>query len=645
MINFKAVALRRGQRVLFEDASFTIHKGEKIGITGANGTGKSSLFAAMLGRLQAETGEISMPPGLEIAHVAQETPASARSALDYALDGDRELRAVQAELEAAEAGGDGVQVAQLHARLDAIGGYEATARAARLLRGLGFEPGDERRAVAEFSGGWRMRLNLAQALMCRSDLLLLDEPTNHLDLDAVLWLQEWLSRYPGTLLLISHDRDFLDDLASHILHLEQRTATLYTGNYSAFEVRRAEILAQQQAAADRQQREIAHIRSFVDRFRAQATKARQVQSRIKALGRMELVARAQADSPFRFSFPEPEKQPSPLLKLDDVAVGYGDGTDGKKPILTGAKLTLNPGDRIGLLGPNGAGKSTLVKLLAGMLAPLSGIRLPAQELRVGYFAQHQLEQLDPENSPLGHFQKLDPRATEKDLRAFLGGFGYSGDQALAPVAPFSGGEKARLALALIVYRKPNLLLLDEPTNHLDLQARDALSLALQEYAGALVLVSHDRYLLRTVSDDLWLVADGRLESFDGDLDDYRTWLSQRRNAASSPEASAPSDFGDAAKPAASRKDQRRNDAERRRQLKPLKDALQRVELRLEKLSAENRTLEQLLADPVLYQAESKARLQTLLLEKAGLEKSLADTETEWLEAGEALEAATAMLDD
>jgi len=635
MINFKSVALRRGQRVLFENASFTIHKGEKVGITGANGTGKSSLFAAMLGRLPPEAGEISMPPGMEIAHVAQETPASPRTALEYALDGDRELRTIQTELESAEILGAGERVAHLYTRLEAIGGYDAPARAAKLLRGLGFCPGEENRAVAEFSGGWRMRLNLAQALMCRSDLLLLDEPTNHLDLDAVVWLQDWLSRYPGTLLLISHDRDFLDDLASHILHLEQRTATLYTGNYSAFEIRRAEILAQQQAVAERQQREIAHIRAFVDRFRAQATKARQVQSRLKALDRMELVARAQADSPFRFSFPEPEKQPSPLLQLDHVAAGYGATT-----ILSGARLTLNPGNRIGLLGPNGAGKSTLVKLLAGMLEPLCGRRLPAQDLRVGYFAQHQLEQLDPEGSPLEHMQKLDPRATEKDLRSFLGGFGFSGDQALAEVAPFSGGERARLALALIVYRKPNLLLLDEPTNHLDLQARDALSLALQEYTGALVLVSHDRYLLRTVSDDLCLVADGQLQAFDGDLYDYVIWLNQRRNV--SPD-SLSTKGEETAK--ASRKDQRRNEAEQRRRLKPFRDALQRAEQRLDKLEADQRRLEELLADPALYQAEAKPRLQALLLEKTGLGKALAEVETEWLQAGEALDAALAAPDD
>jgi ATP-binding cassette subfamily F protein 3 len=627
MINFKAVALRRGLRLLFENASFTVHQGDKIGITGANGAGKSSLFQLILGTLQPEAGELSMPPGLEIAHVAQETPAVQRSALDYAMDGDRELRRIQTDLERAEQSGDGVELAHLHARFETIGGYEAQARAARLLRGLGFAPGDEKRTVVEFSGGWRVRLNVAQALMCRSDVLLLDEPTNHLDLDAVIWLQEWLASYSGTLLLVSHDRDFLDDLTDHILHIENRGMTLYTGNYSAFETRRAEALAQQQASYERQQREIAHVRSFIDRFRAQATKARQVQSRLKALDRMELIAQAQVDSPFEFAFFPPEKLPSPLLKLDNAAAGYGE-----RPIIEHAKLTINPGDRIGLLGPNGAGKSTLVKLLAGVLPTLAGERVPAQYLRVGYFAQHQLEQLRPEESALMHLQRLDPRATEKDLRGFLGGFGFRGEQSLEPIAPFSGGEKSRLALALLIYQKPNLLLLDEPTNHLDLNARDALSLALQDYQGALVVVSHDRYLLRTVADDFRLVADGAVDSFPGDLDDYRRWLDERRNA---------KDTDVAARPGTSRKEQRRSEADRRKLLRPLLQAQQKAEAALEKLTAARQRLEEQLADPGLYEADAKARLQSLLLEKAGIDKALAEAETAWLEASEALEAAAA----
>ena len=626
MINARSLTLRRGTRVLFEDASFTLNKGDRIGITGANGAGKSSFFELILGRLHADGGELTLPPGLEIAHVAQETPAVECTALDYVLDGDRELRAVQAALTEAERAGDGLELAHLHAQYGQIGGYEAHARAARLLNGLGFAPGQEVRRVSEFSGGWRVRLNVAQALMCRSDVLLLDEPTNHLDLDAVIWLQEWLSGYPGTLLLVSHDRDFLDDLATHILHIEHGRVTLHTGNYSAFETRRAEQLAQQQASWQRQQRELQRIQGFIDRFRAQATKARQVQSRVKALDRMSLIAQAQADSPLEFSFQQPEKSPSPLLKLDGAAAGYG-----QHPIIEGVELTINPGDRIGLLGPNGAGKSTFVKLLAGLLPAISGERLPAQDLKIGYFAQHQLEQLNPDESALRHLQRLDARALEKDLRNYLGGFGFRGDQALEPIAPFSGGEKSRLVLAMLIYQRPNLLLLDEPTNHLDLQTRDALSLALQDYEGALVVVSHDRYLLRTVADDLWLVARGRVERFDGDLDDYRRWLNEhRQQSVASKPASEPGG-----------KQQRRGEADRRRQIKPLMTAVDRAEQTMNQWLEKRRIIEDQLADADLYQAAGKDRLDQLLAERARIEASIHEAENRWLEATEALEAATA----
>lgn len=629
MINAKSLTLRRGHKVLFENASFTLHRGDRIGITGANGAGKSSLFGLILGSLHADTGELTVPPGLEIAHVAQETPASERSALEYVMDGDRELREIEAQLSVAEALEDGHALAELHARYDHAGGYEATARASRLLNGLGFAPGTELRAVSEFSGGWRVRLNVAQALMCRSDILLLDEPTNHLDLDAVIWLQDWLASYPGTLLLVSHDRDFLDDLATHILQIENQTVTLHTGNYSEFETRRAEQLAGQKAAHDRQQRELARIQGFVDRFRAQATKARQVQSRLKSLNRMELIAMAQADSPFEFRFRSPEKSPSPLLKVDQVSAGYGNA-----PIFSNARITINPGDRIGLLGPNGAGKSTFVKLLAGLLQPLSGERVAAQDLRIGYFAQHQLEQLCPDESPLRHLQKLDPKGGEKDLRNYLGGFGFRGDQALEPVGPFSGGEKSRLALALLIYQRPNLLLLDEPTNHLDLNTRDALSLALQEYEGALILVSHDRYLLRTVANDLWLVADQVVEPFDGDLDDYRRYLAERKRGGQRTAQPVKTST-------ASGKEQRRSGADVRRQLKPLHMALQKAESALEKQLLARQKLDQQLADPELYLPSGRERLQGLLLEKARLDQLVADAETQWLEASEALEAASA----
>ncbi len=629
MINARSVTLRRGTRVLFEEASFTLNKGDRIGITGANGAGKSSFFELIMGTLHPDAGDLTLPPGLEIAHVAQETPAVERTALDYVLDGDRELRTIQAEITKAEAADDGFALAHLHDQLQHVGGYEANSRAARLLNGLGFAPGQENRGVTEFSGGWRVRLNVAQALMCRSDVLLLDEPTNHLDLDAVIWLQDWLSSYPGTLLLVSHDRDFLDDLATHILHIEHGKVTLNTGNYSAFETRRAEMLSQQQSSFQRQQRELQRIQGFVDRFRAQATKAKQVQSRLKALDRMTLIAQAQADSPLEFSFSPPDKSPSPLLKLDEAAAGYGE-----KPIISGVELTISPGDRIGLLGPNGAGKSTLVKLLAGVLPVLSGERIAAQDLRIGYFAQHQLEQLNPEESPLWHLQRLDAKATEKELRGYLGGFGFRGDQALESIAPFSGGEKSRLVLAMLIYQKPNLLLLDEPTNHLDLQTRDALSLALQDYAGALVLVSHDRYLLRTVADELWLVADGSSQRFDGDMEDYRRWLNEHRTAR------ARSVSEPVAVDKMKKQTPQRTEVDQRRLLKPLKTAMEKAELAMNQSILARQKLEERLADPDLYQAEAKDRLETLLLERTRLEQSVEQFESRWLEAGEALEAAS-----
>ena len=626
MLTLKNLSLRRGPRALFENVNLTLFPGYKVGITGANGCGKSSLLALIRRELQQDAGDFSLPSNLVIAHVAQETPATERIAIDYVMDGDEELRRIQNQLSEAEAANDGTRQATLHARLEVIDAYTARARAARLLRGLGFAPGQEDQSVATFSGGWRMRLNLARALMCRSDLLLLDEPTNHLDLDAVIWLQEWLGHYPGTLLLISHDRDFLDDVADHIAHIEHNGIQLYSGNYSAFEIRRAEQLAGLQAARVRQQREIDHVQSFISRFRAQATKARQAQSRLKALARMAVIAPAHVDSPFDFEFRQPKKLPAPLLQLTDVSAGYA----GKK-IITEVTLSLSPGDRIGLLGPNGAGKSTLVKVLAGTLPIQDGVRLPAQDLRIGYFAQHQLEQLQPAHSPLDHLRQLDPTAGEKDLRGFLGGFGFTGDMALQPVAPFSGGEKARLVLALLVYQNPNLLLLDEPTNHLDLEMRHALTLALQDYAGALVVVSHDRHLLRSVTNELLLVIDGQVQLFNGDLQDYRAWLLERRNdsAASSGKKEAPHS-------STARKDQRRLDADRRARLQPLRAELARHEADLDRLSAEIVAVESQLAHTDLYLDTEKARLKELLREQTRLKQALSTAETSWLEVGEKL---------
>ncbi len=626
MLNFKNIALRRGVRVLFSNSSFTIHKGQKVGFTGANGAGKSSLFALVKNELHLDEGDFSMPPNLEIAHVAQETPAVACSAIDYVIDGDQEYRRLQAQLKKAEQDDDGLKQAEYHALLDVIGGYTAVARASRLMNGLGFTSDQENNSVGSFSGGWRMRLNLAQALMCRSDLLLLDEPTNHLDLDAVIWLQDWLCKYPGTLMLISHDRDFLDTITDHIVHIEQGKAEIYTGNYSAFEKMRAEKLSQQQSAFLKQQREIAHIQSFVDRFKAQATKARQAQSRIKALERMELIAMAHVDSPFDFSFAKPDKMPNPLLSLDKTDIGYGSTC-----VLKSAGLSISPGDRIGLLGPNGAGKSSLIKVLAGDMQPLSGTRYEAEALKIGYFAQHQLEQLQLDETPLWHLQKLDKQATEKDLRNFLGGFDFQGDKVLEAVRPFSGGEKARLVLAMLVYQNPNLLLLDEPTNHLDLEMRHALSVALQDYQGAIVVVSHDRHLLRSVTDQLLLVAGGKVQPFDGDLDDYRLWLTEQKKSEEKTVVDT--------EPTVSRKDQRKLDAERRQKHKPLFDALKKAELAVEKYHNEQRQLEQLLADPDIYAETEKARLKQTLERKIQIDKALDLAEAAWMEAEENIENA------
>ncbi len=629
MLKFANLSLRRGTRLLFEEASFTVHPGQKVGVTGANGTGKSSLFSLIRHELHADAGDFSLPQKWVIAHVAQETPAVDRLAIDYVMDGDAELRMIQARLATAEQSDDGHRVAELHAQLEVIGGYNARSRAARLMRGLGFKPNQEDMPVQQFSGGWRMRLNLAQALMCRSDLLLLDEPTNHLDLDAVIWLEEWLCRYPGTLLLISHDRDFLDAVVTQIAHLEQHGVQLYSGNYSDFELIRAQRLANQRASYEKQQREVAHLHSYIDRFRAKATKARQAQSRIKALERMEQIAPAHVDSPFHFDFKPPEKAPNPLLRLEDAGVGYG-----QTRILEGVNLGLRPGDRIGLLGPNGAGKSTLIKLLSGELSLLAGKRLPAAELKIGYFAQHQLEQLRPDDSPLDHVQRLAPKASEQSLRSFIGGFGFIGDRALEPVAPLSGGEKARLVLALLVFQRPNLLLLDEPTNHLDLEMRHALSLALQGFEGAMVIVSHDRHLLRTTTDQLLLVSGGQVDEFAGALDDYPAWLAENRNAA---EVKVEAAAGDNS--AAARRERKQLEAENRRLLQPLRKKLKALEQELDRLGQQQQTLEQQLAEPEIYTNEQKDKLKRMLAEKAEVDRLLAQTEESWLEAGEAVDAA------
>ncbi len=629
MLNFKNIALRRGARVLFANSTFTIHKGQKAGFTGANGAGKSSLFALVKKELHLDEGDFSMPPHLEIAHVAQETPAVSSSAIDYVIDGDQELRRLQAQLLLAESSDNGIKQAELHAALENIGGYTAQARASRLMNGLGFTADQEHNAVNSFSGGWRMRLNLAQALMCRSDVLLLDEPTNHLDLDAVIWLQDWLCKYPGTLLLISHDRDFLDTITDHIVHIEQNKAEIYTGNYSAFERMRAEKLSQQQSAYQKQQREIAHIQSFVDRFKAQATKARQAQSRIKALERMEMISAAHIDSQFNFEFRSLIAAPDPLLVLDNMQVGYN-----STPLIKDIALAIRPGERLGLLGRNGAGKTTLIKLLANELKPLSGKRVEGKDLNIGYFAQHQLEQLRPDESPLQHMLKLDPLTREQEHMNFLGGFDFKGEMARSPCANFSGGEKSRLALALLIWTRPNLLLLDEPTNHLDLEMRHALTLALQDYEGGVILVSHDRALLRATCDEFILVADGKAEAFDGDLEDYSLWLTaQRLKDKQSAQMDVPERLN--------KNDRALNKAEKQARIlerRPLIKELELLELNIERWHGEKKTCDERLNDAELYAGSDKTELQQLLKKQAELANQIEVAEERWLELHELLDA-------
>ena len=616
MITLRQLTLARGGKLLLEGIDLTLHAGQKIGVVGPNGSGKSSLFALLLGDLHQEAGDLELPGRLAVAHVSQEVPAGTQAAIDYVIDGDAPLRALEQALAQAHEQDEGERLAALYEAFEHAGGYAARSRAAGLMHGLGFAAAEQEQAIDAFSGGWRMRLKLARALMCRSDLLLLDEPTNHLDLDAVIWLEQWLRDYPGTLLAISHDRDFLDGTAGHILAIEQCRLKLYTGNYSAFEVQRAMQLSQQQAAYQKQQREIAHLHSYVERFRAKATKARQAQSRIKALARMEVISPAHVDTPFDFRMREPLAGPDPLLTLEDAAAGYGART-----VLAGIKFSIGAGARIGLLGRNGAGKSTLIKLLAGKLAPLAGTRHEGKGLAIGYFAQHQIEVLRPDESPLRHLARLDPRTREQELRDFLGGFDFRGDMALAPVAPFSGGEKARLALALLVWQRPNLILLDEPTNHLDLEMRHALTLALQEYEGAIMLVSHDRHLLRTTADSLWLLANGGVQPFDGDLDDYRDWLRQREAGADAGEVLA-----------TTRKQQKRDEAaarnQRYAQKRPLTQRLAKLERRMDELERERKPLGLWLADPESY--ADKEKLQSALLREAALRLELERAEEEWL---------------
>jgi ATP-binding cassette subfamily F protein 3 len=522
MIQLKQLTLLRGAKTLLDEANLTITVKQKIGIIGPNGAGKSSLFMLLKNELREEQGELFMPKGLTMAHIKQEMPEGTQNILDYTLEGDVEYTELQRKLTIAETEEDGMAMAEVHTRLGEIDGYSLPSVAAKILLGLGFSQEELEKEIEGFSGGWRMRLNLAQVLLAKADILLLDEPTNHLDMEAILWLEEWLQKTPQTTLLISHDRDFIDKVITHIVDFRDRKLEMYSGNYSAFERQRAEKIAIQQATYTKQQHAKKHLESFVERFRAKASKAKQAQSRLKMLERMELVEKVHQNSAFHFAFKETESAGNPMLRLEHAEVGYGD-----KPILKNLNFSISDGDRIGLIGPNGAGKSTLIKLLADELTPLSGENTRSKKIKVGYFAQHQLEQLRPDETALKHLQLFNPKITEREGRQYLGGFNFKGDDVFRPIEGFSGGEKARLVLALLIQQKPNLLLLDEPTNHLDLEVREALTIALQQFTGALILVSHDRYLLKNVIDELWLIADSHVGMFDGTVEDYRTWFNNR----------------------------------------------------------------------------------------------------------------------
>jgi len=649
MIRLQQISLLRGNKSLFEQADVTLNPGERIGLIGSNGTGKSTLFAMLRQELHPDQGNIDIPASWQMASVAQETPALDRPAIDYALDGDSRLRGLEArlaELESREHDEQtGLAMAEVHAALADADAYTARSRAEQLLTGLGFRPEQFMLPVASFSGGWRMRLNLAQALMCRSDLLLLDEPTNHLDLDAIIWLEDWLRRYPGTLIIISHDRDFLDGIVNVIVHIDDKKLRRYSGNYSGFERQRAAQIVLAQAMIEKQARQRAHLQSFIDRFKAKATKARQAQSRMKALARMEEIAPLRAAAEFTFEFREPTSAPNPMLVLDSVDCGYPVEDGLPKRIVGGIDFSLQIGQRIGLLGENGAGKSTLIKTLVGDLAPLNGKILSGKGLSIGYFAQHQIEMLRHEESPLWHLSRIAPDVREQDLRNFLGSFNFPGTMVTSPVGPFSGGEKARLALAMIVWQRPNLLLLDEPTNHLDLETREALTEALAQFEGTLLVVSHDRHLLRATTDQFLIVSHGQLRPFDGDLDDYKQWLLETKAAAAaapSASAAANADNGAAFVSKVDQKEQRRKDAEERQRLsslrKPIENRIRKLEDQMDKAGKLKAEIDRQLEDSEIYSDANKEKLKALLLDQAKLTKELEQLEGDWLEQQEALEA-------
>lgn len=633
MIILRNISLRRGSKILLERADLTIQPGYKIALVGANGCGKSSLFALLAGQLGADDGDIEGLDTLQIATMEQEVSASDENALDYLIGGYEEIAGIRQRLQAAEASGDFEAAGREHSEMDRTGGYTIERDAETLLRGLGFNADDGQRPVQDFSGGWRIRLNLGRALMTPSDVMLLDEPTNHLDLDATLWLQQWLQGYRGTLVLISHDREFIDACCQHVVHIEQHRLNSYRGNYSGFEQQRAERLALQQASFEKQQRRISEIDQFVRRFRYKATKARQAQSRLKELERMERIAPAHIDSPFDFSFPTPEKASDPILSLDQAAIGYD-----QTRVLEQVELVLRPGSRVGLLGRNGAGKSTLLKAMTGKIRLLEGDRRAGQHARIGYFDQHQLESLDLHASAALHLQRLSPEAREQDILNFLGGFNFRGDMATEAVAPFSGGEKARLALAITVWQRPNLLIMDEPTNHLDLEMCHALTVALQGFEGAVVLVTHDRHLLRNTVDELWLVHDGRVEEYDGDMHSYEQWIMQLSATGNKKPASAPPAPTALAAVEKPKGKQARQDAARAREkLRPLRRSIERLENTMQEVNDQLQTLDEKLTDTRLYSAEAKSELEELLRDQGSLRQASLRAEEQWLELSEELE--------
>lgn len=631
MIQLDQLSIRRGGRILFQKASMQLHPGWKIGLTGVNGAGKSTLFSALLGGIESDSGSLTRPNIWTVAHMAQEIKALDMKAIDFVLSGDEEYWQIQDQLNHPENLSND-ELAHLYSRFEEIHGYTASSKASQLMAGLGFFEHQSELLVSSFSGGWRMRLNLARTLMSRSDLLLLDEPTNHLDLDAILWLEDWLKAYEGTLILISHDRDFLDAITDHILHIENQILTLYTGNYSTFETTRAERLAQQQQAFEKQQEAKAHLQKFIDRFKAKATKARQAQSRIKQLERMQELAPAHVDNPFTFSFREPSKMSSPLLTLEHADIGYGD-----KLIVTNVNLQITPTSRIGLLGMNGAGKSTLIKSLVGDLALIQGVRKDSELLNIGYFAQHQMDALDGNASPMLQLARIaDPKISEATLRSFLGSFGFSGERMDTPSESFSGGERARLALALIVWLRPNVLILDEPTNHLDLDMRHALTMALQDFEGAVVLVSHERQLIASVCDELILVHAGQSKEFDGDLQDYAAWLRQARidMMKNGQKPSAPIQSQVVEKTSISKVDkeaQRKEAARQREMSRPIRKNIEKIESQIGKIQPRLVEIEESLADSALYEANRKDDLLKLMNEQTELKTKLEQAEEQMLE--------------